>query len=194
MLIWPCFFKVYSWPQSLKKNMIFMSLLFKIISLIFLVIIDRTTRIIEISISLFLINSICLKKYLNFQHNNFYEYLSLTDSSKFYPHLQYYIFWYLTYMYEKSCASNSFLVEILFIGRIGNGCRQNHKNIFRQNENPKYLGKEHISHELNLHEIMTSLRKNKGDLKYWYRNTILLRSKYKWKTEIDKKSTAKSYL
>ena len=77
-------------------------------------------------------------------------------------------------MYEKSCASNSFLVEILFIGRIGNGCRQNHKNIFRQNENPKYLGKEHISHELNLHEIMTSLRKNKGDLKYWYRYTILL--------------------
>ena len=82
-------------------------------------------------------------------------------------------------MYEKSCASNSFMVVILFIGRSANGSHQNQKNIFRQNENPNYLGKEHISHELNLHEIMTSLRKNKGDLKYWYSNTILLRSKYK---------------
>ena len=84
----------------------------------------------------------------------------------------------------RSLASNSFLVEILFTitGRDRSGKDVSPKSniFFRQNnENPNYLGKEHISHKLNLHEIMTSLRKNKGDLKYWYRYTILLRSKYK---------------
>ena len=72
-------------------------------------------------------------------------------------------------MCEKSCASNSFLVVILFIGRSGNGSHQNQKNIFRQNENPNYLAKKHRITKLliDLRGIMTSLRRNKCDLKSW---------------------------